>query len=152
MAAELAPDIMPKPGEDLAAALRLGEKTLGEARGVVIAVQDRVPSNQLAELETFRQESSLPIHFFAIAADQSPELQTIRDAATKLSATVTVITPDATDIDALVRQAAKSARLVTTSGEGTRWAESGWWLTPAIALISLLGFRRETSSPSGAAG
>ena len=148
MAYELTPEIMPKPGDDLVAALRLGEQTLGDRGGVIIVVDDRVPSDQSSALNEYRKSCALPIHFHAISGNATPELETIREAAAVLSASATVMTPDDADIDSLVRRAAKSGRLAATTGEGTRWAEAGWWLVPVIALISLFGFRRETDSPT----
>ena len=40
MAAEISPEIMPKLGDDLAAALQLADRTLGDTRGTVVVVAD----------------------------------------------------------------------------------------------------------------
>ena len=46
--------------------------------------------------------------------------------------------------------AAKFAQTLGAAGED-RWAESGYWLTPLIALLLLLFFRRGWMIPTGRA-
>ena len=63
-------------------------------------------------------------------------------------AKVTLMTADSADVDSLVRQTAQAS---VTSGEedGTRWAETGWWLVPLLALFSLSAFRRVRNENAG---
>ena len=67
----------------------------------------------------------------------------LRIAADALNATMTLMTADGTDVEELVGRTAKAPVAVAAAGEGTRWAEAGWWLVPFIAALVLLAFRRE---------
>ena len=141
MAAEVNPDIMPKPGDDLASALRLGERTLGDARGSIVVVSDTVAESNDGALADFHARSGVPIHFLAVARSDTPELDSIRRAAEATKGEVTLMTADSTDVDSLVRQTAR-ASASTAAGDGSRWAEAGWWLVPLLALFTLSTFRR----------
>jgi Ca-activated chloride channel homolog len=147
MAAEISPSIMPRPGDDLVGALKLATQTLGDAGGSIVVVADSVAADESILVE-LRRSNRLPIHFLAVARPDTPELDAIRRAATVLGADVTVMTPDLSDVQLLVRSTAKAPVAVNVAGAGTRWAEAGWWLVPLIALISLVGFRRvESGTP-----
>jgi Ca-activated chloride channel family protein len=141
MSAEIAPEIMPKPGDDLAIALRLAARTFGDTGGSMVIVTDTVAPGNDASLAGFRAESSLPVHFLAIARSGTPELDSIRRAARSMRSSVTVMTADSADINALVRKTA-GVSVSTSQEDGVRWAETGWWLTPLLALFSLSTFRR----------
>ncbi len=152
MAAELSPDIMPEQGDDLAAVLRLARKTLGDAGCVIVVVDDTVSQDQLPNLATFSNANRLPICFLAIANPDTPELDGLRQGAAELSASVTGIMPDDSDIQTLVRRTAATSEYVAKAGDGARWAESGWWLIPLLAFVSLLSFRRTKTSPAEGGG
>jgi Ca-activated chloride channel family protein len=143
MAAEISPEIMPKSGDDLAASLMLAEKTLGESRGSIVVVADTAGSDNLDALAEFHKQSRSPVCVLAIARSDTPELDALNKAATSLGASVTIMTPDSADIDSLVRRTAKAPVAVSSAGDGTRWAEAGWWLVPALAAVVLVSFRRE---------
>ncbi|XZE52203.1 VWA domain-containing protein [Planctomycetaceae bacterium SH139] len=142
MASEVSPAIMPKPGDNLVEALNLAAKTLGDVGGSVVIVTDNASSVNEAALKEFRRESLLVVSFLAVARDGTPELDSISDAAATLGANVTRIAADSQDIDSLVRATARAPVRVAADGSGTRWAESGWWLVPLLALLSLADFRR----------
>ncbi|TWT81380.1 hypothetical protein CA13_28320 [Planctomycetes bacterium CA13] len=141
MAAEIAPNVMPKPGDDLAAALTLAEQTLSDQRGSIVIVADTSDAS-LSVLQEFRSQCALPIYCLAIARLDTPELDALQQAADALGATLTPMTPDNQDVERLVRSTAQMAVSPGADGEGTRWAEAGWWLVPILALFSLLSFRR----------
>lgn len=141
MAAEISPEIMPKPGDDLASALRLAERTLGDASGSIVVVSDTVAESSEGALVDFRAGSSVPVYFLAVARSDTPELDSIRRAAEATEGEVTLMTADSADVDSLVRQTAR-ASVSTGAEDGTRWAETGWWLVPLLALFSLSAFRR----------
>ena len=150
MAAEISPSILPRPGDDLVGALTLAAQTLGDAGGSIVVVADTTDADESA-LRDFRNRNGLPVHFLAVARPDTPELDAIRRAAAALGGDVTVMTPDLTDVQSLVKSTAKAPVAVSVAGEGTRWAEAGWWLVPLIALISLASFRRsENSTPQEA--
>ena len=88
----------------------------------------------------------MAIHFLAVVRPGSPEEDTVNNAASEFGARVTLMTSDSADIDALVRSTAKTPVAVSAAGEGTHWAEAGWWLVPLLALLVLSGFRRESNS------
>jgi Ca-activated chloride channel family protein len=141
MAAEISPAIMPKPGDDLASALRLAERTLGNSGGSIVVVSDTVAASNEKALVDFRTDSGVPVYFLAVARKDTPEIDSIRRAAEATEAEVTLMTADSVDVDSLVRQTAR-AKVSSGADDGTRWAESGWWLVPLLALFSLATFRR----------
>ena len=142
MAAEIAPSVMPRPGDDLAAALRLAGQTLGESGGSIVVLADTVPPGNELLWSEFRREYPWPVHFLAVARTDTPEWDRLRDAAAALRASITQLTPDSTDILSLVRRTAKTPVAIAAAAEGSHWAEAGWWLVPLLALLSLLTFRR----------
>ena len=142
MAAELGPAIMPRPGNDLAAALRLAARTLGEFGGSIVVLSDTAPTGIESVWRTYRKEYSWPIHFLVVARPDTPEWDSLKSASAALGASLTRLTPDSADILSLVRRTAKAPVAVQSAGEGTRWEEAGWWLTPLLALFALTPFRR----------
>lgn len=141
MAAELSPAVMPKPGDDLGGALRLAGRTLGETGGSIVVVADTAQPANPADLEQL-ETNRVPVHFLAIARADTPEFDAIQQVANTLGADVTLMTPDLADVQSLVKSTAKVPVAVAAAGEGTRWAEAGWWLVPLLALFSLASFRR----------
>ena len=77
MAAEIGPDVMPRPGNDLAAALRLAARTLGESGGSIVVLADAAPSGNELVWREFRNETSWPVHFLAVARADTPEWDTL---------------------------------------------------------------------------
>ncbi|MEN8253873.1 MAG: VWA domain-containing protein [Verrucomicrobiota bacterium] len=120
MAENIGPEIMPEPGDDLAAAIRLAEETLRETGGSILVVADTVP-----ELG-----SDLPIHFLAVA----------RETKNKKA---TLIAADSSDIEALIHRT-EGAAIAVAGDDSTRWTESGYWLVPILGILALLPFRRES--------
>lgn len=141
MASEISPEIMPKLGDDLEDALQLADRTLGETRGTVVVVADDAATPDQS-ITAFREQSDLPLSFFAVAREATPEMEHLRGMAKALDASLVVMSPDENDVEKLVRQTANAPVPVATAGEGTRWAEMGWWLVPFIAAMSLTVFRR----------
>lgn len=142
MAAEISPAIMPKPGDDLAAALDLAARTLGADGGSIVVFADTVTEGSEKALADFRAKNHLPVYFLAVARADTPEQDSIQHAASALGADVTLMTPDIEDVHSLVRSTAKAPVAIGVAGAGIRWAEAGWWLVPLLALLSLLTFRR----------
>lgn len=146
MAAEISPAIMPKPGDDLAGALDLATRTLSESGGSIVVLADTIHPSSEGALRDFRAANRIPIHILAVAHADTPELDAIESAASRLKAKVTLLTPDSSDVATLVRRTAKAPVAVSAEGEGMRWAEAGWWLVPVLAALMLTQFRRERSS------
>jgi Ca-activated chloride channel family protein len=143
MAAEIGPGVMPRPGDELPAALRLAARTLGKSGGSIVVLADGAPSENKSVWREFRNETPWPVHFLAVARSDTPEWDTLKEAATELRASITQLTPDSTDVLSLVRRTAKAPVSVAEAGEGFQWAEAGWWLVPFLALLYLESFRRE---------
>jgi Ca-activated chloride channel family protein len=142
MSAEIGPEIMPKPGDDLAGALQVAANTLGDSGGSIVVFADTVAESADSALAGFHAENPLPVYFLAIARADTPEYDAIRRVASPLKADVTLMTPDTEDVCSLAKSAGKAPVAVGAAGEGTRWAEAGWWLVPLLALLSLISFRR----------
>ena len=142
MGAEISPPIMPKPGDDLASALRLAARTLGDTNGAIIVLADTVSAGSDTGITDFRSQHQLPIYFLAVARGDTPEYNAIQQVATTLSADVTKITPDRQDVRQLVRRAANVPVAVKAASVGVRWAEAGWYIVPLLALVALNSFRR----------
>lgn len=141
MAAEISPEIMPKPGDNLVAALALAVASLGELGGSIVVVADTVAAN-VSSLADFADKNKVPIHILAVARPDTPEMDAIQNAASTLNAEVTILTPDDRDILALVRSTARAPISVQDADQGTHWAEAGWSIVPLLVLFSLLSFRR----------
>jgi Ca-activated chloride channel family protein len=142
MAEELGPAVMPRPGNDLAAALRLAARTLGDSGGSIVVLTDTAPTGNESVWRAYRGEYSWPVHFLAVARPDSPEWDSLKVASAALGASLTRLTPDSADVLSLVRRTAKAPVAVQAAGEGTRWEEAGWWLVPLLALFALAPFRR----------
>jgi len=142
MAAAIGPQVMPRPGNDLAAALGLAAAALGESGGSIVVLADAAPPRDESVWRELRNEYPWPVHFLAVARSDTPEWDTLNRAAAALGASITPLTPDSADVLSLVRRTAKAPVAVAAVAAGTRWAEAGWWLVPWLALFSLQTFRR----------
>ena len=142
MAAELGPAIMPQPGNDLAGALRLAARVLGESGGSIVVLTDSAPMGDESVWRAYREDHVWPVHFLAVARPDTPEWDGLRNVAASLGVSLTRLTPDSADVLSLVRRTAQAPVVVETAGEGTRWEEAGWWLVPLLALLALAPFRR----------
>jgi Ca-activated chloride channel family protein len=146
MASHISPEIMPDPGDDLAAAVVVGKRSLRETGGALVIVADDAVALTAMDLAEAWEGPRVDIHFLAVAREGTPELDAIRQVARQLKADVTLMTAD----DADVRQILKAVEGVRGSAAaeegGGRWAEDGWYLTPLVALLMLPMFRREEQS------
>ncbi len=145
MAAEISPEIMPEPGDRLDLALRKAIEILSatEAGGSVLVIADAVEGDLRAAAAEHSAAGRFPLRFLALTDPDTPDAETIREAARSLRATVQQLTLDNADVVALSR-AATSRSAAGISGESSRWQEAGYWLVPLIALIVAVSFRRET--------
>jgi Ca-activated chloride channel family protein len=57
-------------------------------------------------------------------------------------ASVIATTPNAVDVAAVTRRLDGRDAAASVEGEGSHWREAGYWLTPLLALMVLLWFRR----------
>jgi Ca-activated chloride channel family protein len=66
----------------------------------------------------------------------------LQQAAAALGARIEAATIDQADVAAIGHSLARTGAAVTRPGEQQRWRDAGWYLTPLLALIVLLWFRR----------
>ncbi|MEX1042298.1 MAG: VWA domain-containing protein [Pirellulaceae bacterium] len=145
MAAEISPEVMPVPGDRLDLALRKAEEVLtsGESGGSILVIADSVQGETEPIVQAWQQKK-FPVQFLALGEPDSPETESVEDAAGTLRATVRQLTADDEDVSRLA-QAAKSYGIFGVGGESSRWQESGYWLVPLLAILTLLSLRREAT-------
>ncbi|TWT35863.1 hypothetical protein KOR34_07590 [Posidoniimonas corsicana] len=144
MAAQITPAIMPEPGDRLDLAIRQAVELLQQdnGQGTLLVVADSV--------EITRQQASTsderlpPIKFLALTDEGSPENIALRQAAREVGGSVQQLAVDDADVDAIVGFAERRS-VSAVEGEGGRWQEAGYWLTPVIALLLVLSFRRQVN-------
>ena len=145
MAAEISPAIMPMPGDRLDLAIRRAQKILDQnaAGGSLLVMADSVEQDPRQVADAMSDGPKLPIQFLALTGDESRESETIREAARSLGAEVNPLTVDEQDINAIETFAERRAAS-GIAGESSRWQEAGYWLTPVLALLVALSFRKQT--------
>lgn len=142
MAAEISPEIMPAKGDRLDLAVREAHQWLAnEGGGTLLVVADSSSTDVETVSQAVQASGSPPIQFLAFTSEGSPELASLRDVAARLNATVQMVTPDDEDTRSIIRFAERRAA-AGVAGEGDRWQEAGYWLTPLIAVFVVLSFRR----------
>lgn len=146
MAAQISPEIMPSPGDRLDLAIGKAAELLRKSEGgTILVVADSVDVDQQAITDIKAATEFMPIQFLALADDGSPEMKSIRDAAKLLYASVQTLAVDDSDLASVIAFAEhKSAAGI--AGESSRWQESGYWLTPLLALFVAISFRRQQRS------
>jgi Ca-activated chloride channel homolog len=154
-AAELAPGIMPVEGDVAGQALALANQQLQKSRrnGSILLVTDSVAADQLPLLTTHRQNGGAPVHILAVAAEPGVPLRpdsppapaldrtALGKAAHAAGASLTLVSPDASDVQRLVRHLATSITAAQPADAGERWQDAGYWLVPVVALLALAWFR-----------
>lgn len=135
LAKALSPRIMPKQGDDLQAALALADRALASSAsgGAILLLADTM-GPQPGEWPRLDK----PVTVLALLAPGTPA-----DAfGTIPRADVIATTPDGADVAAVVRRLDSGDAAASVAGEGEHWREAGYWLTPLLALMALLWFRR----------
>jgi Ca-activated chloride channel family protein len=149
MAGYIDSQVMPVPGDDLAAALSLAARSLagGESSGLIVLLADSVQGDQRSALQAFRAQYPAPVAILPLPGAGASD-DSLQAAARLLGADVVRLSADQADSRKLVRLAA-AVPAGAVAGEGnTRWQESGYWLVPLIAPLLLLGFRRRANVAS----
>jgi Ca-activated chloride channel family protein len=154
-AAELAPGIMPMPGDAPAQGLALGAEQHRKSgrRGSILLITDGVPDEHLPQLAAYRQRGGVPVQLLAVAVppgtpvppDSPPAPALDRAALNKmadtLDATLTVVSPDDGDVHWLARHSETSLVRSAAAESGERWQDMGYWLVFAVAALALMWFR-----------
>ncbi|MEZ0170390.1 VWA domain-containing protein [Microvirga sp. TS319] len=144
MAQALSPEIMPREGDSLAEAARLASAVLrdGGKGGSVLVMADAVSPDQAALMKS---SGKLPVEATLWAALPPARLDAADDlasAASTLDALLQGMTPDRSDADAIARRLDRATANGDVAGEGERWHEAGYWMTPLLAFLALAWFRR----------
>lgn len=142
MAGALSTAIMPREGDALADAVARASQVLreGERGGSILVVADTVAPGQNEALE--RAASGVPVTLLAVAPSQAVSHDAGLEAAAKmLDARLIPATVDGEDVDAVARRLARAPGAPLAQA-AERWQEAGYWLTPLLALLSLMWFRR----------
>ncbi|MGE0259006.1 MAG: VWA domain-containing protein [Alphaproteobacteria bacterium] len=141
MAKALSPEIMPREGDRLADAMVLAAKSLqdGKQGGSVVVFADTVSPDQIARL---RGKVQVPFILFSMTAYARGPDPSLKAAADALGADLVSPTLDTADVSRLARRLATGGAAPGVEGEGQRWQEAGYWLTPLLAVLALGWFRR----------
>lgn len=143
----LDPKIMPVEGDVAAEALKLADQSLADAGGgSILWITDSIAAEQNTPLSSWRKSSGTAVRLLPPLLPGS-ELDALNSAARSVNADLVRLTADDTDI----RKLAGAAKFASSSGgdANRRWAESGYWLTPVIAALLMLFFRRGWMVPRG---
>lgn len=140
LAKALSPEIMPKEGDDLANALAMAQQVLagGGHGGSVLVMADTVAGDQLARLDKAGAAATTILSLLPPNLDAA----SVAEAAKALHAPLVATTPDKADVVDLAKRLDRAGGIADVAGEGQHWQEAGYWLTPLLALIVLLWFRR----------
>jgi len=127
LAQSVSPAIMPREGDRLDDAVALADRILkdGGQGGSILVVADSVAPDQT---------TTMPYTLLAML----PEPTSLPPVAARIVRT----TVDDTDIEALSRRLSTAAAPPAAPGEGERWQDAGYWLTPLMALLVMGWFRR----------
>ncbi|MES2708014.1 MAG: VWA domain-containing protein [Verrucomicrobiota bacterium] len=136
----LDPKIMPGDGDDAAAALRLADQALTESGGgSILWITDSLSPEQNGALAAWRKQSRTTVRLLPPLLPGS-ELDALTKTAAAADASLVRLAADGSDVSEL----AKAAKFATAAGGelSDRWQESGYWLTPLLAALTLPFFRR----------
>ena len=144
-AEELAPDIMPKEGEDAVAAYILAQKQLSDSKrtGSILFITDginKADATRITELR--RSERRPPVILGMIDASLNPGLQEdLKQAARAMDAPLVFAAPDQSDVNVIVKKVERNLTSLTDAEGGRRLREEGYWLIPFLCLGALMWFR-----------
>jgi Ca-activated chloride channel family protein len=134
----LDPKIMPADGDAAADALRQADAALGGS-GSILWITDGVAPEQGSALSAWRKHSSTAVWLLP-PLPAGAELDAVSGTARAAKARVVQLAADDSDVDVIARDAKFAS--VAASAEHDRWQESGFWLTPLLALLMLPFFRQ----------
>ncbi|BCS95351.1 hypothetical protein DSLASN_09830 [Desulfoluna limicola] len=155
-ALELSPDIMPEEGDQPAKAIALATQQLKKNKqpGSILLIAGAIDPGQIIALKEHRENTGIPVHILAMAADKgihvpvdSPPAPPLDQSAMKKAAdaaggTLTIVSPDDRDINALNRRIESTLIDTGQTDEGETWDDGGYWLVPFLVLLSLMWFRK----------
>ncbi|WP_236960338.1 hypothetical protein [Methylobacterium durans] len=98
---------------------------------------DAVTGEQVARLASATHPATI---LALLPPDRDPG--GLAEAARALRADLVTTTLSQDDVEAIARRLDRAGRIAEVAGEGQHWVEAGYWLTPLLALLTLLWFRR----------
>ena len=142
MAAEVSSRIMPLAGDRPDLAIARAAELLDNNGGTLLFLTDTATIATPAVTEAFKTAKKPYVQILTIAAPGAP-VEPLDAFADSLDADVVAMTTDDSDIERIVRRAKRPP--VSRAADGSeRWQDGGYYLVPALALLALLPFRRET--------
>jgi len=136
LAKALSPDIMPKEGDDLVHAVALADRVLSgdQNGGSILVMADGAPA---VVADTIRH----PVAVLSLLPPEQDQAA-LDSAANAFDARLVATTVDQSDLATIARRLDHAGTAADVAGEGRHWKEAGYWLTPLLALLTLLWFRR----------
>ena len=144
----LDPKIMPGDGDAAADALRLADETLAGA-GSILWITDGIANELQASLASWRKGSRTEVRVLPPLLPGA-ELDAVTSRAQSADARIVRLSADESDVSELARAAKFST--ASTGETSDRWHESGYWLTPLLAVLLLPFFRRGWMARTAARG
>jgi len=153
-ASELAPDVMPVPGDDPVQAVELAQRRLLESGlpGSIVLVADSVDPVFTAGLAEVAQGKGVDVHILAVAAGPevvpppgSPPAPALDENAMQQAAkagggALVLVTADDSDVRRLSARIEHSIAAAPTQ-EGERWKDQGYLIMWLFAVLALGFFR-----------
>ncbi len=137
----LRPDVLPKPGDEPAAALALAAAQLERSHlpGSILLCADDLPAVSHDRLAALRDEGLPPVQI--LAATATPDTTGLPAGAGVLGARIVPLTPAPSDVENLAARAATTFRAASSPDGRTTYADDGYWLLPLLLALALLWFR-----------
>lgn len=134
----LSPEVMPVPGENAAAALKLAEQILAneETPGGILFLLNSLSDDDANAMSQHNNQNGLGFLLVAPGNQNGGAISKVRDAR------VERVSADKSDLRALNRYFDSAFRQALASDKNLQWEDRGWWLAWPAALLALLWFRR----------
>lgn len=145
-AGDLRPEIMPREGDDPAAALALAEERLKKSglAGSILFITDGIAASEAENMVKQSETGAAGLVILGAAGldRESPERNELTLAAKTLNADLVFVSPDDRDVDALAGLVERSLASATEAEGGARMCDEGYWLMFLICLLALMWFRQ----------
>lgn len=143
----LDPKIMPRSGQDAAAALKLADELLDsdETPGSLLLVTDGIDPEDVSAFAAYNTaDHPHRVVVLLLAADKQ---STVRRLEQEGGVSIVEATPEDNDIRLIERQILSNLRAALEASEETPWEDQGWLLLWPAAILTLLWFRRGWTMP-----
>lgn len=143
----LDPKIMPRSGQNAAAALKLASELLDsdETPGSLLLVTDGIDPEDVSAFAAYNAaKHQHRVVAFLLATDEQSALRRLEQEG---GVSIIEATPEDTDIRLIERQIISNLRATLEASEETLWEDQGWLLLWPAAILTLLWFRRGWTMP-----